>query len=559
MTQNRNKRYLHLALMLLPACAAGPDGAPDELQDPTTATQRVAASEASLRIPTAFRAECAALASLPAPPDDLTIGGFLGCLTDASRSSLAAAYARRAVRRAGAGPADLDAFVAAYGTRRVSEGRLSDLAFARAPRNVQLGGVEPRVAASASTASYGLDPTTCSSSCLSTWVNVVNGRRRIGYSPAWTGADPAPFGWFRLLDEVNPGTFPDHNQDNLSDPELQAAGCGPVSAVNLLEWWGIPVYKGSTQLTSFDDRAEYIAVKMNTLDGINFTDDEDLIDFVTQYPAQLYAAGRISGYPGWHYMIDEPEAWQVMLSYVARGYPVIVLYASGSISMHWAVITGYTGGKLRIANAGDRTLADFYAQWHDWQALSWYASWAADLYVDPDTFVAYTGWGSGGRPEPPRFAARTAGYSSGGDVYAFRYCAGAPDEIGLDAEDVPVSFWPDEPAPAPPGTCMFLTPSAGFTLKPSPSGGSATSASGATIALSVESTSALASFIAANPGVRCRFYGESTSGWERLADRRCSDDGALRYTLTNTGSYSKIEFQVHSPELARTTWSIGMR
>src|SRR5262249_21277199 len=168
----------------------------------------------------------------------------------------------------------------------------------------ELDGVAPRVAMSAS---YGLDPATCTSSCLSATINVVNGQRRIGYSPAWSSAGAAPVGWTRLLDEVNPGSFPDYNQNNLANPELVDAGCGPVSAINLLEWWGIPVYNGNTLLTSFDARANYIADQMSTLDGINFTDDEDLIDFVTNYPVKLYNAGKTSGYPGRHYMIDHPE------------------------------------------------------------------------------------------------------------------------------------------------------------------------------------------------------------------------------------------------------------
>jgi hypothetical protein len=263
-------------------------------------------------------------------------------------------------------------------------------------------------------------------------------------------------------------------------------------------------------------------------------------------------------------MIDDPSAWKVMMSYVARGYPVIALYATGSESMHWALITGYSNGKLRIANAGDRTLADFYAQWHDWESLAWYADWAVDLFVDPDTFVAYTGWGtSDGRPDPERFAARSsgahpAGYTSGSSSYDFRYCVGAPDEIGRTSETLQIPFWGAEPSAALPGYCLFSARTAGVgTLSPSPGGGSARSAAGARLTLSVASTSALASFIAANPGVKCEWNGWDGSAWKAIASRRCSESGALQTAFTNGGRYKKVEFHVHSSELARTTWTIG--
>jgi len=572
MTRNNNVHYAILALALVPACATGPDDGGAGADDTAAAAQRVtpaapvsaAQSEATLRIPTVLRAECADLEKLAAPPADLTIAGFFACLSDDSVRSLDAAYRRRATRLAATGPADLRSFIAAYGDRRLTDGRLRDLAFGGpTTRDVQLEGLAPRTVAysTGSSSSWGLDPTACTESCLSTSVPVVNGRRTIGHSPAWSGTTKAPGDGRRLLDDINPGKFPDFKQTDLANTELQASGCGPVSAVNLFEWWGIPVYKGSTLLTSFDARADYIADRMNTLTGINFTDDEDLIDFVTQYPVELYQAGRTSGYPARHYMVGDPSAWKVMLSYVGRGYPAIVLYASGSTSMHWAVITGYTNGKLRTANAGDRDLLDFYAQWHDWQALSWYASWAADLYVDPDTFVAYTGWGATSRPEPERMVARTfgsapAGYTSGGSAYGFRYCVTAPDELGFEGEAEPVSFWPDEPASFLPGYCMFESRVPGFTLQPSPAGATG-SRLGGWVSVSVAATTALGDFIAANPGVRCAFSGWNGSSWKVLADRRCGDAGALEYGFTNLGTTAKIAFQVHSAELAQTVWTVG--
>jgi hypothetical protein len=256
-------------------------------------------------------------------------------------------------------------------------------------------------------------------------------------------------------------------------------------------------------------------------------------------------------------MVDNPDGWKTMLSYVSRGYPVIVLYASGSTSLHWAVIGGYTDGKLRIANAPNLTLADFYDQWHTWAKLDWYADWAADLYVDPDTFVALTGWGNDGSPAPERFAARTlgaapAGYMSGGNAYAFRYCAGA---WGAEINDV--AGWSD-PAAYIPGYCLFTKPSPGFTLSPSPAGGSASSKQGKTLSLTASATTALNNFVAANPGVRCEFRGYNGSSWSTLTSRLCSAAGARTYNFTNNGQYKKVELIVHNSELARTVWNIGV-
>jgi peptidase C39-like protein len=550
------------ALAMFSACALGADD--EEGRRVTPNLPAVAVRETTLHIPTTLKAECAQLASLGAPPADLTVKQLFACLDDDSVTKLGAAYQKRVAKATVEAPANLSAFVTAYGDRKVTEVRLRDV-LGRAPREGVEAGVEPPASrwASGSSGSWGLDPSTCTKSCLSRTLSVVNGTRRVGYSPAWTGAELSPTDGRRLLDEVNPGSFPDYHQADLSNQELVASGCGPTSAVNLLEWWNIPVYNGSTRLTTQDARTEYIAGRMDTLDGINFTDDEELIDFVTQYPKEQYVAGHIPGYPGWHYMIDDPSAWKVMMSYVARGYPVIVLYASGSTSMHWALITGYADGKLKIANAGDRTLADFYAQWHDWADLSWYADWATDLFVDPDTFVAYTGWGTtDGRPDPERFASRSlgsrpAGYSSGGYTYGFRYCVSAPDDIGFSSEMVDVPFWEAEPTSWMPGYCMYTARQTYLgSLSPSPLG-AASSKAGTKLTVSVAASSALSSFIAANPGVRCEFYGQSSSGsWTKLVSRKCSDSGALSYGYTNNGQYTKLELHVHSADTARTTWTV---
>src|SRR5262249_29962399 len=259
------------------------------------------------------------------------------------------------------------------------------------------------------------------------------------------------------------------------------------------EWWNIPVWNNGNHLTSFDDRTSYIAGRMDTLEGINYTDDDDLIDFMKSYPKQMYDNGHISGYPGWHYMRDDAGAFKVMLSYIAAGSPVMALYATGSTSLHWAMIAGYQDGKLLIANANDRTLADFYNQWDDWEALSWYASWAAEAVVDEDTFFAYTGWNGSGAPEPDRFAARggsNPGYTASGTTYRFRYCVGASDEIGEQAEADPVSVWSDEPSGDLPGYCMYASGMPSFKLTPS-GGGAASSKKGGTIDLTVSGGSAL--------------------------------------------------------------------
>jgi hypothetical protein len=520
---------------------------------------RMALRPASLRIPTTFRASCEAIRNAPEPPADLTINQFFACLTEDSNQKLAEAYQKKAARL-GRGPADLPTFLAEHGEKRVAETRLRDLAWGSAEREGRADGVAPagttRLLGNSS-GEWGLDPSTCGKSCLSMRVGVLGGTRTMGISPAWTGAEAGPTDGRRLLDEVNPGAFPNYDQDDLASSELRAAGCGPVSAVNLFEWWNIPVYNGATKLTSFDSRTNYIAGRMDTLEGINFTDDEELIDFVTQYPKQLYEAGRTSGYPGYHYMVDKQEGWKVMMNYVSRGYPVIVLYASGSASMHWAVIAGYTGGNLRIANAPNLTLSQFYDEWHHWGSLDWYAAWASDVYVDKDTFVALTGWGNDGSPAPERFTSRSpgvapAGYQSGGNAYAFRYCVG-----GWEAEKDDVSGWSD-PAWATPGYCLYTKPQAGFSLSPSPSGGAASSGYNGTVSLSVAATSALTTFTSNNPGARCEFRGYDGSAWSTLQSRRCVTSGARAYSFTNTGRWKKVVFTVHSGELARTTWNISV-
>ena len=547
-------------VMLLGLVGACDVAAPIE-DSPAETTPEPTLDEPSMRVPVHFDAACSALAELPEAPADLTVADFFACLTSESRRTLGALYAKEALHR-GAGPATLDELIARHADARIADVSLRELAFgAGRPREGLGEGAPPEaVLRYRFPSQYGLDPTTCASSCLSTYVSVVGGRRRIGFGPALKGAAPIKDDKNkRYLDEVYPGAFPDFRQADLANEDLQDAGCGPVSAINLFEWWGIPMYNGGTELTSFDARARYIANRMDTLDGLKFTDDEELIDFVTGYPREMQQAGRASGYPAYHYMRGDPEAWKVMMSYISRGYPVIALYATSSDSLHWALVTGIKGGKLLIANGGDRTFADFYNQWQDWQALDWYAEVAADLYVENSTFVALTGWGSS-TPPPDRFAARTAkaylpSYTSR-STWLFRYCVGALDEIGEEAEAPHVAPWTGEPSGRPPGYCLFTHPTGKLALAPRPTGGTASSASGAQLTLSVVNDASLSTFVNANPGARCYWYGQRDGAWEKLADRRCSEAAARSYGFTNTGQFTRISFHVHAPELARTVWKI---
>jgi hypothetical protein len=550
-------------LLLITACASiSTSPSPSDVPAESPVTEAV-----GFHVPVDFRPECAYLKTLAAPPDDLTVGGFFGCLTDASRAQLDRAYQKKAARRAVPGaPADLDELVATFGEARFADAHLRDLAFgadarARFRLDVQEDGVAP---AAAPDAKFGIQPTSCTGSCLSRTVDVVGASRVIALGPSQTGPTPTSGG--RQLDQILPGSFPDHNQNTLANSELVASGCGPVSAVNLLEWWNIPVFHDGQELTSFDARTDYIADRMDTLDGINFTDDDDLFDFVETFPKQMYLNGHTSGYPGYHYMRSDSEAFKVMLSYLARGYPVIALYATSSESLHWAMVVGYENGYLHIANAPDLTLADFYAQWDSWQQLSWYATAASELFVDEDTFIAYTGWGPT-TPEPGRFARRTSGaenpgYTSGGKTYAWRYCVGGNDDLG-DAEATHVSDWPDEPDGSLPGYCMYEASGSPFTASASPAAGTVYGRKGSSITLAVkpQAGDGWASFIAANPGVECQFWGKTASSgsWRLLESGKCSSAGALSHAIIDDGTYSKVSFLVHSADFSLTTWTIKSR
>ena len=94
-------------------------------------------------------------------------------------------------------------------------------------------------------------------------------------------------------------------------------------------------------------------------------------------------------------------------------------------------------------------------------------------------------------------------------------------------------------------------------LTAAPSTGTVAAHSGATISLSVASTSSgLSSFITANPAVRCEFWGKTSTGWSLVQGKRCSEAGALKVAFTNTGAYSKVQFQIHTADFARTSWTV---
>jgi len=557
----RAARALRLLGLLTATVAVGClDQTPDE----------PAASDAprddGMQIPVDFVPACAPLTRASAPPADLTIDDFFGCLTDASWGALDALYRAEVARRGGDGPTTLAELVARFGHVRLAGASLRALAFGEADEDKLLDvsgeGVAPeRTLRYAFPTQYGLDPSKCDKSCIVKTVDLVGGRRKVGFVSAHRGAEPLKdTKKKRYLDEIRPGTFPDLRQKDLKNDELKSTGCGPTSAINLYEWWGIPVFRGSTELTTFDARAEFIADRMDTLDGVNFTDDDELIDFVTTFPKEMFEAGRIPGYPAYHYMRGDPEAWKVMMSYLARGYPVITLYSTSSSSLHWALVTGVQGGKALIANASDRTLADLFAQWKDWDDLDWYNDVGATLFVEKSTMVALTGWGTS-KPRPERFAKRTQGgtlpgYNTSSASHLFRYCVGGTDAIGTEAEDIAVAHWSGEPSGALPGYCMFVHPFAKLVLEPSPAGGAASSKKDKSLTLSVKNVDPYKAFVSAQPGVRCVWHGLEAGAWKVLADKRCAESGARSFTFTNDGRYTKVSLVVHAPDLARATWTI---
>jgi len=360
-----------VATSLLMACGADgteDDGQHQDLLDPFTAQEPAVLESpdldqaAGFRIPVDFQTGCEYLRALPEAPATLTMAQFLNCLTPESHAALSKGYTRRFGVNP-SNPATLADYSAQFGDRLVSEGRIGvELIHpADAEPNTGSGVAEPTLNLPeipdldfgvAGAPTYGLDPATCSRSCMTYKVGVVGATRTIGYSPAWRSGGSNPndsepksnANWWRdarWLDLVEYGKFSDLAQDDLSNADLRAAGCGPVSAVNMYEWWNMPIYNGATRLTTFNSRATYFANNMDTLSGIDFTDDGDLFSVMKGYPKKLYDAGRISGYPGYHYGTDDANEFKAILGYVARGFPVIALYSTGSESLHWALLTGY--------------------------------------------------------------------------------------------------------------------------------------------------------------------------------------------------------------------------
>ena len=79
------------------------------------------------------------------------------------------------------------------------------------------------------------------------------------------------------------------------------------------------------------------------------------------------------------------------------------------------------------------------------------------------------------------------------------------------------------------------------------------------MALSIKPGSGFDAFVAANPGVRCEYWGYAKAGWTQLASAKCSAASSLKQTFTNEGQYSKVAFLVHSADFSETTWTITTR
>jgi hypothetical protein len=482
-------------------------------------------------------------------------------------------------------PATLADYMAKYATVRISEGRLG-AQLTREPDKLPRRG--EGVAPTPTTPEFpefaqgtlqplvapvlGASPATCGGSCLSSSVSVLGTSRTIAYLPAWSGGGRVPNGnaWSeqRFLDSVDFGVFPDRDQRNLANQELQGTGCGPVAGDHLLEWWNIPVFDGANRLFDWDARVNHLAERMETLDGANYTDDDELFDALIDYPREQFRAGHIRGYPGYHWDRNDPSALKAMLNYVAQGYPVIALYATGEESLHWAMIAGYERvngvGKVRIANATDLTLEDFYNQWDDWAALSWAADAAAGLAVDPNTFFAYTGWGN---TAPARFLSRATGNGRlpsygvvGGNLTKFRYCLPGNDEIGDESELVPYVFGDTTFDPQIQEYCFYKKSTPPVALGRLPNADVALAA-GASRIVQLDPTPALRTLATDNPGVQCEFWvRHATGAWNRVQSRKCQADGALQYRFTNSGVNSdvrEIQFFIHTPDFLTTSWRVN--
>lgn len=519
-------------------------------------TEELAAEEAAgpqgFHIPVEFRPECEYLRTLPEPPADLELAQFYACLTDESFAALDRMY--RSSRKVDPETPTLATFAAAHGTMLVSDKlRQRGPAWSRATpgRDPVAGDVAFRTVTP-----FGLDPLThCgSASCISASVPVVETTRTIGYRPAVTrgglnpGTTPADTSWRtrRFLDGIHYGTHPDARQGSLANEELRAAGCGPIAGINLFDWWNIPIIDASgRELTNLDERAAFMAECMGTLDGMNFTDDEEMFSCLDRHMVGMFQRGFISSHPGSYVAMADRAEFKRLMHEVSLGHPAIALYATGSTSMHWALITGFVDDQVRFANASSMSLARFYGEWDNWDSLGWFADIFVGTAVDPDTFYVLTGFGT--NPQPARFASRTStsslpAYASGTTRQSFRYCLPGADLLGDEAERPHLASWPAEPnATTGNGYCLFNTAHGWFELQLSPHGG-------------VAIDTALRNFITANPGVRGHWWGFDAAG-----NATALGDVTLRTVAANANipvpaagaSFTELQFIVHTRDFAQ--------
>jgi len=527
--------------------------------------------EEGFELPVLFRAECGFLSETDTVPEGMRIRDLIDCLTDESYAFWSSAYTDEFGAIEGA-PLTLEAFLNRHGEEPLTaepqiralvegpsigvsvedEGLMSENEGAFIPQTHLFN------------AGWGLRSNYCSGvSCLSESVRVVGGYRTIGYRTS----SPDPYGAFflnnRYLDDAVYGVFPDFRQAHIQNTELRKAGCGVVAAINLFEWWGMPIVNGSgTHLNTLNDRSAYIAGRIDTLQAINYTDDEELFDFLTDYRRELYDRGVISSYPGFQYMRGDRNGFKVMLNHVAQGHPVVALYATGRRSMHWAVVMGFDNGIVRIANGNDRTLSSFYNDWAHWDSMDIYAQWLADIVIERSSFYAYTGFGNGIQ-QPERFQARSnhspniGDYRDGWELNEFRYCLPDTDRIGRESESVSYDGWPDEPSASQPGYCLFNGRRTGFSLWRSPS--SVWAYQGQQVSLSVARSWYLNTLLAENPYLRCEWWarpaGRSTV-WQERQSGLCSSSSALTYSFPFDRNYEEVQFFVHSPDFLSTRWNM---
>ena len=90
--------------------------------------------------------------------------------------------------------------------------------------------------------------------------------------------------------------------------------------------------------------------------------------------------------------------------------------------------------------------------------------------------------------------------------------------------------------------------------------GDASGAAGGVRNLSITPTSAMTSFIAANPAVRCEFWATFKNGTRSLLKGgKCSAAGALAHSFTYSGTntnISTVQFIMHSADFRTTTWTV---